>query len=75
MPEMPELDPLKDLARALAELADLPVRKRKHEFKPGGSANVGPMETIAGPHCWCGRPNGHDWVGRDDGAPHPRYPD
>lgn len=22
--------------------------------------------------CWCGLPMGHDWPGKDDGAPHPR---
>lgn len=22
--------------------------------------------------CWCGAPHGHDWPGRDQGAPHPR---
>lgn len=22
--------------------------------------------------CWCGDPWGHDWPGKDDGAPHPR---
>lgn len=66
-----ELDPLKDLARSLAELSDLP------RFKPrvpaGGSASQ--FETIALDACWCGRHNGHDWIGREDGSPHPRYPE
>jgi hypothetical protein len=22
--------------------------------------------------CWCGQPQGHDWPGRAEGAPHPR---
>jgi hypothetical protein len=22
--------------------------------------------------CWCLQPLGHDWPGKDDGAPHPR---
>jgi hypothetical protein len=22
--------------------------------------------------CWCGEPNGHGWLGKGDGAPHPR---
>lgn len=22
--------------------------------------------------CWCGQPSGHDWPGKDGGAPHPR---
>ena len=25
-----------------------------------------------GTTCWCGEPMGHDWPGRDEGAPHPR---
>ncbi len=27
-----------------------------------------------GPGCWCGETQGHDWPGKDDGAPHPRHP-
>jgi hypothetical protein len=39
------------------------------------AANKGPadyLRTIAGPGCWCGGELGHDWPGRDEGAPHPR---
>jgi hypothetical protein len=66
------LDPERDLARALNECSDIkPYRKPK----PGGRANIGYRETIAMDLCWCGREKDHDWTGREDGAPHPRYPD
>lgn len=71
-----ELDPLKDLARALGEQADLPVRKWHEDPRPGGSASVGPNDTIGSLElCWCGRPSGHDFAGKQDRAPHPRYPE
>jgi hypothetical protein len=30
------------------------------------------LGAISGRGCWCGDPNGHDWPGKDEGAPHPR---
>jgi hypothetical protein len=30
------------------------------------------LRTLAGLGCWCGAENGHDWPGKDQGAPHPR---
>jgi len=27
---------------------------------------------LAGSGCWCGEPWGHDWPGKEEGAPHPR---
>ncbi len=30
------------------------------------------LKVIFGPGCWCGEPYGHDWPGKDAGAPHPR---
>lgn len=38
----------------------------------GGKAYVGAEDTIAAFDCWCGGPFGHDWPGKDEGAPHPR---
>jgi hypothetical protein len=23
-------------------------------------------------NCWCGKPNGHPWKGKEEGKPHPR---
>jgi hypothetical protein len=72
---MPELDPLKDMARALAEKAEgFPTPPRK--TPAGGAVHVPIEDVIANPDiCWCGQPNGHDWTLKDLGAPHPRYPD
>lgn len=38
----------------------------------GGARHVQPSEVIHCGGCWCGEPNGHDWPGKADGAPHPR---
>lgn len=67
---MAELNPLRDLAAALAEQSDLPRFPRK---VPGRRPSIGPVIAVPD-DCWCGRPIDHDWVGREDGAPHPRYP-
>lgn len=37
--------------------------------KPAPSAA---LRVIAAHGCWCGRHQGHDWPGKDTGAPHPR---
>jgi hypothetical protein len=61
------LDPA-DLVRSLNGLGDFdrfPARPRP------GWRGVGPGETIAADGCWCGERQGHDWPGRDEGAPHP----
>lgn len=65
-----ELDPERDLVRTLNEKAR-PSRKRAG---PGGSKDNSP--TIAmNEGCWCGRPWNHAYPGKDEGAPHPRYPE
>lgn len=66
-----ELDAPKDLVRLLAEQSD--ARFRKQNPPPGGSKNVD--FSIGGDDCWCGRPSNHDWPGKEDRAPHPKYPD
>jgi len=33
---------------------------------------AGFKETLGSGSCWCGKPYGHDWPGRDDGKPHPK---
>jgi hypothetical protein len=39
----------------------------------GGAAAVKPDDTIGSDDlCWCGRPAGHDWPGKDRGRKHPR---
>lgn len=40
--------------------------------RPGKGGAKQDLRTIAGPGCWCGEPNGHDWPGRAEGEPHPR---
>ena len=68
---MNELDPT-ELVRTLNEQGDFdrfPCRATK-----GGSASVGYEQTIAMDLCWCGQAKDHDWPGKDDGGPHPRYP-
>jgi hypothetical protein len=71
---MKELDAA-DLVRELNDQADFPTKPFPKRAEPGGSASVGPNDTIANlGACWCGQENGHDWPGKDDGAPHPRYP-
>lgn len=70
------MDP-KDLVRELNDQSD--VRDRASRRRPvGGSASVTYKDTDAMANldnCWCGRPVNHDWLGKDEGAPHPRYPD
>lgn len=69
---MRELDP-KDLVRELNEQSDL---THWPEIPgPGGSKNITSEDGISVGGCWCGRPWPHDWLGRKDGAPHPRYPE
>jgi len=46
-----------------------PVRPLK---KRPGAQHVYPSQTLGDEeHCWCGDLIGHDWVGKDTGAPHP----
>jgi hypothetical protein len=33
---------------------------------------VGCVHRPDGMPCWCGGPHGHDWEGKEHGAPHPR---
>jgi hypothetical protein len=30
------------------------------------------LYPIGSHECWCGKPQGHDWPGKADGAPHPK---
>ena len=65
---MSEMDPT-DLVRILNEQAGFPPRPDLR----GGSANAGPVIAVLD-SCWCGQHYRHDWPGKEDGAPHPRYP-
>jgi uncharacterized coiled-coil protein SlyX len=51
-----------------ANFRGLPVPKNR------GGAQAVKAEDVHGSAmaCWCGKPLGHDWVGKKDGAPHPR---
>lgn len=42
---------------------------RRWETRAGSKTE---LRTIGCDGCWCGKPNGHDWPGKADGAPHPR---
>lgn len=67
------LFPDKDLARALACKVFGPPKPVPSSSSP---ANVSPSSTLGSMDtCWCGRARDHDFPGRDEGAPHPRYPD
>lgn len=69
---MKEMDPI-DLVHALNEQVDLPTRMDRPRFiQQGGSKQD--LRVLSQDECWCGRPNNHDWMGKDFGAPHPRYP-
>lgn len=57
---------------ALAAKARVRSVQWRDRVWPGGVAHVGPTDTIAMDGCWCGEPNGHDWPGKAEGAPHPR---
>ena len=37
---------------------------------PGTGPDDHPLGAFG--ECWCGEPVGHDWEGKDGGAPHPR---
>lgn len=65
---MRELDPA-DLVRALN--GDDPREdERSQGTRTKDLPTIGVLED-----CWCGRPKGHDWLGKEDKAPHPRYPE
>lgn len=44
--------------------------RHRSTIPKGGEKNVD--RPIGGADCWCGQPYGHDWEGKDEGAPHPR---
>lgn len=46
------------------------ARQRAAGQRRRPEVDLGPV--LGGADCWCGAPYGHDWPGRDDGAPHPR---
>lgn len=52
--------------------ADVSPQARSERRGLDGGAMAARMPVIAGPGCWCGEPQGHDWPGKADGAPHPR---
>jgi len=65
------LFPEKDLPRALGVKV---FGEPKAQAQINSPDKAGP--TIARDKtCWCGRPYPHDWLGQEDGAAHPRYPD
>lgn len=40
--------------------------------RKGGTKSVLERHVIALDGCWCGEPLGHDWSGKEKGAPHPQ---
>lgn len=59
-----ELDPLKDLARALGEQADLPTRTNTGRRPKGGKVSCGPV--IAAGYDWEPMPGGGELNGVED---------
>ena len=66
------LDPIRDLARALGELADLPTRMHTDRPRSQGGRS---LDVLGGLGCWCGLPSGHEWPGKGKGRPHPAVDD
>lgn len=65
------LFPDKDLKAALDDETFGKAKQRPSSASPATAPPaIGRTQT-----CWCGRPFDHDWPSKNDGAPHPRYPD
>ncbi len=52
-------------AAKYTRIAKRKAAQRSHLPPPPGPIGRGGV-------CWCEQPNGHDWPGKTDGAPHPR---
>lgn len=50
--------------------ADSPWQRRSWPPRPWHASET--PEPFGSLDCWCGELLGHDWPGKDDGAPHPR---
>lgn len=48
------------------------VAKAFRRRRKNGRGTGEGLSVIATPGCWCGGSFGHDWPGKEDGAPHPR---
>jgi hypothetical protein len=46
--------------------------QKEREAMNGGLGPFRELGKLAQSGCWCGAVYGHDWPGKDDGAPHPR---
>jgi excisionase family DNA binding protein len=52
--------------------SDNRIRPARPLKKRPGAQYVFPSDTLGDEeHCWCGDTLGHDWTGKDKGAPHP----
>lgn len=67
---MKGLFPEQDMKRALDYKTFGPTKPSSAVSSP---ETCGPVIGMS--LCWCGREKGHDWLGKEDGDPHPRYPE
>lgn len=52
--------------------SDAPWTRSRRDGSPCAEG-TGPLDVaLGGGGCWCGKPFGHGWDGKADGAPHPR---
>ncbi|WP_416976686.1 hypothetical protein [Streptomyces sp. T028] len=68
-------DPKRVRAQAAADAQAAAKWKRVHFRDNRDPATLRPPLMVGTPddkRCWCLEPLGHDWPGKDDGAPHPR---
>lgn len=58
----------------LSELEDRADSPWQSRFRPytDTQRRESVHEPFGSTDCWCGELLGHDWPGKDDGAPHPR---
>lgn len=63
----PTLDQIEGRTEPCGSERARPYRDNK---APGTGDFDMPLGHLGG--CWCGLPDGHDWPGKSDRAPHPR---
>ncbi|MFJ6730028.1 hypothetical protein ACIQPQ_34525 [Streptomyces sp. NPDC091281] len=60
------------MAAAQSSAAKWRRRRFNDNREPAAAARPMTLSTYDDRRCWCLKPLGHDWPGKDDGAPHPR---
>lgn len=68
-------DPKRERAITAAQQS-ASAKWRRQQFADNRDPATIPRPLMVGTpddlRCWCLKPLGHDWPGKDDGAPHPR---